>query len=105
MKHQIKQGSFFAYKGDKGVAISRSVPKGWKGRRYPALAPTEELLEKWKAGMLSEDEYTLIYHRDVLSKLNRERVIWDLGKDAVLLCWEITGFCHRHIVLEWLNND
>lgn len=25
------------------------------------------------------------------------------GKDVVLCCWEKSGFCHRHLVAEWLG--
>jgi hypothetical protein len=38
----------------------------------------------------------------VLDKLNPQEVFAELGKDAVLLCWEPKGlFCHRHLVAAW----
>jgi len=101
----ISTSSFFTYNGDKGVAISRTVPKGWVGRRYLPLAPTWEMLSLWKEGKLEEEDYIRLYHRDVLSELDRRRVIKDIGEDAVLLCWEITGFCHRQIARDWLNGE
>jgi len=27
----------------------------------------------------------------------------ELGENAVLLCWEKDGFCHRHLVADWLQ--
>ena len=99
----ITESNFFDYKGDRGVAISRTTPKWWKGRRYLSLAPTKGLLTLWKGGHLEEEDYEDIYLRDVLNHLNKEKVKEDLGEDAVLLCWERTGFCHRHLALKWLE--
>jgi len=101
----ISTSSFFTYKGDNGVAISRTVPKGWIGKWYLPLAPTWEILSMWKDGKLEEEDYMHLYRRDVLSKLDREKVIKDIGEDAVLLCWETTGFCHRQIARDWLNGE
>ena len=99
----ITESNFFDYRGDKGVAISVTVPRWYKGRRYHLLAPTSSLLFLWKNGHLEEDDYLHLYHADVLSRLDKEKIRKDLGEDAVLLCWERTGFCHRHIVVDWLN--
>jgi len=105
MKHYIRESNFFNYKGDKGVAISRTVPAWWNGKRYPALAPTWKILALWREGKLEEEDYIYMFHRDVLSKLDYNKVIEEIGNDAVLLCWERTGFCHRHLVVEWLNKE
>jgi len=102
----ITESSFFTSiwnNQSMGVAISRTVPSGWIGRRYPKLYPPAALLRAWRVGEVTEAEYTEIYQREVLSKLDVAQVKAELGPDAVLLCWERTGFCHRKIVIEWLN--
>lgn len=105
MKHTITESSFLKYKGDKGIAISLIVPRGWTGKRYQSLAPSPLLLNLWKSGCLEEEDYIEIYKDEVLSHLKPEQVLADLGDGAVLLCWEITGFCHRHLVIKWLSGE
>jgi len=85
------------------VAISRSVPKGWPGKRYLKLAP------QWDWLKLPEEQYLEKYSK-LLDGLNAQEVYNDLvelgGEDVVLLCWEgPTKFCHRHLVAEWLNEN
>ena len=82
------------------VAICRGVPRGWKGRRYVALAPSWVLVKT----KLPEDQWKARYYEEVLSKLNPRQVLADLGPDAVMLCWEAPGeTCHRRLVAEWLE--
>jgi hypothetical protein len=83
------------------IAICRSVPRGWTGRRYIALAPSWKLL---KAKLL-EEEFIKAYRAEVLDKLDPVKVIQDLGgDDFILLCWEAPGeFCHRRVVARWLE--
>ena len=102
--------SYFAhYKGDNGVAICLWLPS-WVTNieHYPSLAPTQNILGKWKnsaQSKLDEKEYIEAYKKEVLDKLDVDKVAKDLdGK--VLLCYEKTGaFCHRNIVREWLNEN
>lgn len=98
------QTSYFAkYKGDHGVCIAIRAPKGVECKCYPALAPKNWFLRKFKED-LNEDFYTARYTELVLDKLDPKEVYKDLGPDAVLLCWEGSGkFCHRHIVARWLE--
>mgnify|MGYP001560619256 CR=1 FL=1 len=85
------------------VAISHSVPKWYRGRRYMPLAPTREMIALAKMGR--EGDYALQYIAHILKKLDPEQVITDLGTDTTLLCWEAPGkFCHRYMVARWLNN-
>ena len=88
-------------KNPDAVAISRGIPRYWKGKRYIALAPSRELMK-----VEDEREYTERYKREVLSTLSPQQVYNDLGDDAILLCWEPPGeFCHRRLVAEWLEEN
>lgn len=90
------------------VAICLYPPKGYKGLVYPKLAPTKEILEEWKKNK-DERAYIHAYATDVLSKLTPEEVRDDLvtmvgeDKDIAMLCYEKEGFCHRHLVSNWLS--
>lgn len=94
--------SYFAsklWRDKKAVAISQGIPKWFKGRSYKALAPSWNLVR-----VKDEDEYTRRYRQEALDRLSPQKVLDDLGKDAVLLCWEKPGdFCHRRLVAEWLE--
>jgi hypothetical protein len=94
-----------------GIAVTLGA-SWWKGKFYKALAPTPKILSWWKN--LSKEEqltpknkaiYETLYKRDVLSKLDVNKVAKDLdGK--VLLCFEKSNdFCHRHIIAKWLNEN
>lgn len=82
----------------KAVAISRGVPKWYKGRRYLKLAPSWELIK------IEDPQFTKLYYRYILDRLDPKKVYKELGQDAILLCWEKPGeFCHRRVVARWLE--
>jgi hypothetical protein len=94
--------SYFSSKlwhGKNAVAISRGIPKWYKGRAYKVLAPSWELIR-----IKGTEEYTRRYRNEVLNRLDPKKVYKDLGDDAILLCWEKPGeFCHRRLVAKWLE--
>jgi len=91
-----------------GVSIARFPPRfiPFKGPKYIDLAPTISLLKTWKSGMISEKEYADQYYQETLSKTAPEKVLQDLGEEAILLCYERPGeFCHRRLVAKWLETE
>jgi len=83
------------------VAISLSVPIGFKSERYLKLAPTREMISLAHDGRT--EEYTKQYTAQILSWLDPLKVYEELD-GSVLLCWEKAGkFCHRQIVADWLE--
>lgn len=99
--------SYFAKSSDhpKAVAISATVPEGFKGLRFKDLAPPYDLLGKFKRD--DDESFFEEQYRDrVLKDLDPQKIYDLLGHDAVLLCWEKSGkFCHRHIVADWLSKS
>lgn len=85
------------------ISIARWPPRWWGSRRrYIALAPSADLLKRSKAG-LSWPVYVAEYKKDVLGKLDPQKVYADLS-DSILMCWELPGEnCHRRLVAEWLE--
>lgn len=87
------------------VSISTGVPD-WalpNVRVYKDLAPGWDLVNAYKKNSLPWDRYVFIF-KQRLARLDPEKVVEDLGEDAVLLCYEAPGDnCHRHLVAEWLN--
>lgn len=92
------------------VCVAGYAPKFFydtpNARFYPDLAPRKEWFWEWKNGHLSNDWYMEKYNETVLSKLNPEKVVEDLGDNAVMLCYEKPGdFCHRHLVADWIAKN
>jgi uncharacterized protein (DUF488 family) len=82
------------------VSIALWPPRGWKGRRYPALAPRRE--------MFGKADFAQRY-LDMLAGLDPAAVLSDLealagGRDVALVCFErALTFCHRRVAASWLE--
>lgn len=99
------------------VCVAGYAPKFFydipNARFYPDLAPKRCWWRVWhdkfKDNLNSPESiewYTNIYCDTVLSKLNPEKVVEDLGDNAVMICYEKPGdFCHRHIIADWLHKN
>ncbi len=86
------------------VSIARGAPKGFTGHTHISLAPSKELLYKYKEGIITSEIYTEDYNR-YLNLLNLKFVA-SLLQGEILCCWERPEkFCHRHLVREWLNKN
>ena len=109
----IYTSSYNNFKSDLYRGVSISFDKGkdayFKKKCYLDLAPKKTFWRVWKnnRGIISEIEnntyYIEEYYKEVLSKLNPEKVYKDLN-NSFLLCYEDNlEFCHRHIVSAWLE--
>ena len=99
------------------ISIALYKPSWYRGLEYPALAPTEAILNDYKNGsgpyIEKTKRYVDAYRRDVLGQtgLTPEKVVQDLyalagrRNNVALLCYEAPAdFCHRHIVSDWLRS-
>lgn len=91
------------------ISFDEGRSAGYTGDCYLDLAPKREFWDVWKAnrGKISEEENTKYYieeyYKQVLSKLDPERVYRQLDH-STLLCYEDPEeFCHRHVVAAWFN--
>lgn len=96
------------------ISICAKVPDWYKGLQYKKLAPTYDILIKYKQDGDKED-YIRNFQEQVLNRLNTSEVVFDLGRladkdgtyysfDICLLCYEKpSDFCHRYLVSDWLN--
>lgn len=99
--------SYFAKNANhkNAISISGKSPEWFKGKECKKLAPKYWFFVKYKADH-DEAFYTEQYFKEVLSLLNPNDIVKELGEDAVLLCYEKPGdFCHRHLVSKWLNDN
>ena len=97
------------------VSISRTAPSNSYDLQLIKLAPTAELLQKYKSNSITNEEYTSVYHNQLLRLENSGYIakfvkalstLQELKGDVVLLCYEKKGdFCHRHLLAEYLNNN
>lgn len=90
----------------KTISISRFTPKWFKPDiNALELAPSIQLLNNYKDGIVNDIEYKEIYLKETLSKLD-PKAIAEKYKDGIFLCYESSSdFCHRQIVSEWLSEN
>ena len=92
------------------INIARGCPKEGDFIRYPKLQPTQALLSEYKAGNITDEQYTKIYQRTILARLSAYQTCKDLlalsnnNNKIALCCFESSEkFCHRHVIANWLN--
>jgi len=86
------------------ISISRIKPHWFDCGNALELAPSSDLLFKYKNGEVSEGEYEKIYLKQ-LNQLDSEE-IYERYNESVLLCYEKRGdFCHRNILAKWLKEN
>lgn len=87
------------------VSIARFSPKGVKIRSCSKFFPPAELIRDYKAGKISDVQYSERYRNEVLSSLDAKTAYEALDGKA-LVCYEKTGdFCHRNLVAEWFREN
>jgi len=87
----------------RAISIARQTPQGIEIDTGAELYPTEELLERYKAGAISTWDYEKMYRDEVLSKLDVHEM-YRKYNDTILLCYETPNdFCHRQIVSDWFK--
>lgn len=91
------------------IAISGAVPDFYNTEKYmwwKFLAPSWDIFSKWKNGEIDNDGYVERYIPERLERLNKtelkERLL--LIENPILLCYEKEGFCHRHVLADWLRD-
>lgn len=99
------------------VCVAGYAPKFFydvpNARFMPELAPKRCWWRVWhdkfKDNPNSSESiewYTNIYRDIVLSNLNLNNVMEELGDNAVMLCYEKPGdFCHRHLIADWIAKN
>lgn len=105
------------------VAITAVVPDWYTGLSYSLLAPSYDILRRYKRDR-DEAAYTKLFSQSILDNLDLDTVLRDLNemtpahfrpimistiyKDpnwhVALICYEKSGdFCHRHLVADWFR--
>ena len=101
--------SYYArsYDHPNAIGISASVPKHFTGPHMTVLAPSWELLDKYKKGEMTKNQYAEEYVALLEGRKLTPQIVYDsIPNAAILLCYEKPGdFCHRRVLAEWLEND
>lgn len=112
----IKTKSVFEPRSDNDgvrLLITRFHPRGITKEYYDAwirqLAPSVELLMKYKNGELEWETFTRAFMQEILSDSASKQMLRFLKASAshmtiTLLCYEKDGNCHRHIVKQLVEN-
>ena len=107
------------------IAICVKTPSWYNGIHYNKLVPSYDMFREWKETQ-DDDTYVERYNSEVLDKLDVMQVLKDIELlllreerlklkfpiqynpvwHVALVCYEkYDGFCHRHLVSEWLRNQ
>ena len=96
------------------ISIAQSMPKCLTGCiSYKYLAPDWELVQGFKNGTVTEDQFRNTYldglNRTIVEKSlqDMDRQVQKHGKSGVvLLCWEKpSNFCHRFVLSDYLKSE
>ena len=86
------------------VSIAGMAPCWYEDREWKFLAPNLSTFTKYKNGDYTEfqymDEYIPKLEKLDLDDLKRQ--IEELD-NIIFLCYEKDGFCHRHLLADWLE--
>lgn len=86
------------------VSIARITPEWFNGQELKELAPSSDLLKRYKAGKVSEGNYKTEYFHQ-LDQVKWKKVLGGLKENTILLCYEKPeAFCHRHLLSEYLRD-
>jgi hypothetical protein len=82
------------------VSIANGQRGYWHVPKYKPLVPPRALVQL-RNPVIFAAEYA-----KQLARLNPQKIVDELGPDAILLCWEAPGeYCHRRIVAHWLETE
>ena len=88
---------------DKLVSITRFPPKNISMKSFQKLAPSKELLNKYKTD--GDKEYFINEFNKYLDSLD-VKAFAEFLDGYILCCYEkSTDFCHRHLVAEWFRRN
>lgn len=95
------------------ISIDAKPPFWFQGAHLKELAPNINLVQLWKKGVISFDEYKFRYNFDVLRNLDPWDILKkiksnagnDLDKCALLSYDSPNVISYRHFVGEWLNRS
>ena len=66
MTYTSYYGNYRKFKGMFRVSISRTAPSNSYDLQLTKLAPSADLLQKYKSNSITNDEYTSVYHNQLL---------------------------------------
>lgn len=85
------------------VSVARYAPINFNGSFMRELNPPEDLFMAYKAGDIDRETFIEVYYDRVLAGKDVDD-IYNALKGKVICCWEKPDdFCHRHIILDWID--
>ena len=86
------------------ISVAGWAPQDYKGQEWKFFAPYFTTYTKYKSGEYTEQQYTKEYIAKIeaLDKTELKAKI-DKIENSIFLCYEKEGFCHRHLLAEWLK--
>lgn len=94
------------------IGITRYKPHFFYGINLESLAPSENLLWKWKNNQIDEYMFERLYFEELRERGFTPEGVKSILREAVgyrpiiLCCYEKPDeFCHRHLLAKWLDDN
>lgn len=99
--------SNYARQGSNPLSVGTScvMPKWYTGMTNSIVAPTWDLVRRYKQKEINSDEYSAEYLLLLESRnFDAQQFVDKLPDGAMLLCYEPPGeFCHRRLLAKWID--
>lgn len=96
---------YYKEQGLTPVSIAGKSPCFFDGIELKFFAPTIDIFTQYINGEIDEFGYTDRFIPERLDILDKNKVKEQLLSinNPILLCYEKEGFCHRHLVADWIE--
>lgn len=89
-------------------AISAKPPEWYTGAHITGLAPSWDILNKYRRSEIDEDGYATLYIAHI-EQFCTPQSLFDrykmFNENKFFLCYERPDeFCHRHVFAKWMND-
>jgi hypothetical protein len=87
------------------IAISIGPPHWYTGKKCHQLAPTWEMVERFRSKLMGHTEYTKLYIQLLISRFDSpDDIVKLIPNGSFLICYETPGaFCHRRILADYIE--
>ena len=101
----MRYTSHFWIKTDKvKYSVANTSPKKMSVGKITELIPPWDLVDYYKKGIIDENVYIKVYMKQ-LEDLGVSKILELIPDNSVICCWEKSGFCHRHLIAEFLGEE
>ncbi|MFA7143607.1 MAG: hypothetical protein WC175_06540 [Candidatus Dojkabacteria bacterium] len=85
-------------------SVANTHPKKMIIGKITELIPPWDLVNDYKKGIINDNDYKEVYMKR-LENLGVTKILELIPDNSIICCWEKKGFCHRHLIAEFLGEE